>query len=50
MKVLREREREVFRQIKTLNRMDMGDLQRFWNEELAEKSRSRRDLTRATAC
>ena len=50
VKVLRERGREVFRQIKAPNRRHTGSIPRFGNAELAEKIRPRRGLTFATGC
>ncbi len=48
--VLRERGREVFRQIKAPNRRNTGSIPRLGNAELAEKIRPRRGLTSATGC
>ena len=48
MEVLREREREILRQIKAPNRRNTGSISRFGNAELAEKIRPRRGLTFAT--
>ncbi len=45
MEVLRERGREIFRQIEAPNRRNTGSIPRFGNEELAEKIRTRRGLT-----
>ena len=48
MEVLRERDREIFRQVEAPDRRQTGSMPRFGNEELAEKIRSRRGLTFTT--
>ena len=48
VEVLRERGREIFRQVEATNRRNTGSIPRFVNEDLAEKIRRRRGLTFAT--
>ncbi len=48
MEVLRERGREIFRQVEATNRRNTGSIPRFGNEDLAEKIRRRRGLTFTT--
>jgi len=50
VEVHRGRERGVLRQIEAPNRRHTGSIPRFGNEELAEKTRSRRGLTFTTGC
>jgi len=50
VKVHRERKRGIFRQIKAQNRRNIGNISRFCNAELAEKTRFRRGLTFTAGC
>jgi hypothetical protein len=44
------RKREIFRQIKALDRSNIGNISRFSNAELAEKIRFRRGPPFTTGC
>jgi len=45
VEVHRERKRGIFRQIKAQDRRNIGNISRFCNAEVAEKTRFRRGLT-----